>query len=72
MSYGVDYLHSHSGLERSLEFPKNTVLVDERYREVFEDGWTPVEDFKHEGVKYLKVPILAFIEHHGVFKNLDV
>ena len=72
MSYGADYLHSHSGLERTLEFPKNTVLVDEKYLDVFDGEDIGIEPFTHNGVKYLKVPILAFIAKRGVFKNLDV
>ena len=67
MSNGVKYLHSHSGLERELKFPKHTVLVDEEYGELFKEK--RVQPLKYAGIMYLKVPTLSFIKNGGVFKN---
>lgn len=67
MSNKVTYLHSHSGLERELKFPKHTVLVDEEYKGLFIEG--TIEPFKYNGVNYYKVPILSFVNKGGIFKN---
>lgn len=67
MSYGKDYLHSHSGLERELRFPKHIVLVDEKYGHLFKK-FVP---FKHGDIMYYKVPIMDFVKNGGVFKNLS-
>lgn len=69
MSQGVPFLHSHSGLERDLNFPKHTVLVDAIYASRFED--VPTTPFMHGKRKYLKVNILAFVHKGGRFKNLN-
>lgn len=66
MSVGKDFLHSHSGLERELKFPKHTVLVDERYGELFVDR----AQFQYNGVIYYKVSTIEFANKGGVFKNL--
>lgn len=68
MSAGVDFLHSHSGLERELKFPKKYVLIDEKYGEMFGDAL--VKPFTHEGRDYYKVNIYLFWRKGGVFKNL--
>lgn len=68
MSVGVTYLHSHSGLEKMLNFPKRVVLVDAQYRNMFLDCY--VETFSYNKVNYIKVPILTFVKRGGVFKNL--
>lgn len=67
MSYGKDYLHSHSGLERELRFPKHIVLVDEKYGHLFKKS----VPFKHGDIMYCKVPIMDFVKNGGVFKNLS-
>ena len=68
MSVGYNYLHSHSGLERELRFPKHTVLVDAKFEETFADCVT--KPFSHKGHNYLKVNILTFVKKGGTFKNL--
>ena len=68
MSYGHDYLHSHSALERMLEFPKHIVLVDKKYEDYFPG--MDIEDFTYHNVEYIKVPIMSFYNDYGVFKNL--
>lgn len=68
MSYGHTQLHSHSGLERLLNFPKHTVLVDAKYKDLFcEDV---IKRFVYNKVEYYQVPILLFVKKGGVFKNL--
>ena len=66
MSHGKDYLHSHSGLERELKFPKHIVLVDEKYGHLFTN---PIP-FVKGGISYCKVSISEFVHNGGVFKNL--
>jgi len=68
MSHGLIYLHSHSGLERFLAFPKHIVLVDAEFEELFPKD--VVEPFRYNKVDYVKVPILMFVDKGGVFKNL--
>lgn len=68
MSHGIDYLHSHSGLERELSFPKNIVLVDAKYKDLFKEK--EIKAFKYDGIEYYKVPILSFVKKNGQFKNL--
>lgn len=71
MSLQASYLHSHSALERELRFPKHVVLVDEKFRDMFNPDTT--KDFivgsGTERKVYLKVPILEFVKKGGVFKN---
>lgn len=69
MSYGKDYLHSHSGLERNLRFPKHTVLVDAKFAHMF--SGEPCVPFTHNRIEYVKVNILSFTNKGGVFKNLS-
>ncbi len=64
------YIHSHSGLERLLNFPKHTVLVDKRFEPVFID--TPHKAFTYGGIEYIQVNTLTFVERHGVFKNFSL
>ena len=69
MSHGLNILHSHSGLERDLKFPKHTVLIDTQFGHLFhKDTCVP---FKYNGVEYLKVNILQFVKNGGIFKNLS-
>lgn len=68
MSKGYDGLHSHSGLERDMNLPKNTVLIDKRYGYMFlAENSTMVT---HKKIDYYKVNILSFVKKGGVFKNL--
>ena len=75
MSLGITYLHSHSGLEREIKYPKHKVLVDEK----FENELLGTESkesikfnrMKHDGVTYIEVPIALFVNKRGVFKNLS-
>ena len=68
MSHGLTFLHSHSGLERDLRFPKHTVLVDAKFAHMF--SGEPCVPFIHKSLEYVKVNILAFVKKGGVFKNL--
>ena len=38
MSHGINYLHSHSGIEKEQDFPKREVLVDEEYLSLFSNA----------------------------------
>ena len=69
MSNGITFLHSHSGLERDLRFPKHTVLVDAKYANMF--SGEPCVPFKHNSIEYAKVNILSFVKKGGVFKNIS-
>lgn len=66
MSKGCDYLHSHSGLEIELKFPKHFVLVDEKYEKMFNYA----VPFVHNNTMYLKVRTIDFANNGGVFKFL--
>ena len=68
MSNGVNYLHSHSGLERELNFPKDVVLVDEKYRDMFPEDMRKLFIYKRR--EYYKVNIAYFVRKGGQFKNL--
>jgi len=68
MSTKYDTLHSHSGLERMLNFPKHLVLIDVKYGPDFDVK----ESFSYNGKEYYKVPIIDFVKHGGMFKNLSV
>ena len=71
MSHGLTQLHSHSGLERDLKFPKHTVLIDAAFgAQVHKHGFKTVLFLSH-GHEYLKVNILDFVNSGGVFKNLS-
>lgn len=67
MSGKFNILHSHSGIERELKFPKHLVLVDEEYKSLFIED--TISQFKYNGKIYYKVPVLAFVHKGGVFKN---
>lgn len=69
MSHGLIFLHSHSGLERDLRFPKHTVLVDAKFAYMF--SGEPCVPFTHNRIEYVKVNILSFANKGGVFKNLS-
>lgn len=68
MSYGHNYLHSHSALERELRFPKNTVLIDTEYGDLFGDAL--LKPFTYKKTNYFKVDIYMFWKKGGTFKNL--
>jgi hypothetical protein len=67
MSQNIGYLHSHSGLERDMNFPKHKVLVDEDYGEMFANK----QILKIKGNIYYKVDTYEFFKKGGVFKNLQ-
>lgn len=75
MSHEINYLHSHSGIERELKMPKHLVLVDERYEDFLLGGslkgQVKFHHVKYNGKTYLKVPIMMFVKNGGVFKNLN-
>lgn len=71
MSQGYSQMHSHSGLEGALGFPKHIVLVDAQFASVFHKIGVNTTPFRHHGVDYIKVPIMAFVLNGGVFRNLD-
>ena len=74
MSKGITYLHSHSGLERSLPETANDkfhVLIDEEYKNIFDACGVEVKKFSHKQKQYYKVPTYAFFRKGGVFKNLN-
>lgn len=71
MSQGITQLHSHSGLEGALNFPKHIVLVDAMFASQFHKRGVNTIPFKHNGVEYIKVPILEFVKEGGFFKHLD-
>lgn len=74
MSRGITYLHSHSGLERSLPetaSDKFHVLIDEEYKNIFDVCGIDVKPFKYKGIQYYKAPTYAFFMKGGVFKNLN-
>ena len=48
MSHGLTFLHSHSGLERDLRFPKHTVLVDAKFAHMF--SGEQCVPFTHDGI----------------------
>lgn len=71
MSQGINYLHSHSGIERSVpELAKDKfhVLVDEEYKKMFDGLAKP---FKYMHKQYYLVPTYSFFMKGGVFKNLS-
>ena len=71
MGYETQQMHSHSGLEGALGFPKHIVLVDARFASIFHKNGINTTPFKHMNVEYIKVPILAFVKCGGVFKNFN-
>ena len=76
MSQGYNFLHSHSGLEREIKYPKHKVLVDEEYEDMLTDG-TLKNQIKFSRVKlnnvtYIELPVSLFIKNGGIFKNLSV
>ena len=61
------YLHSHSALEREVKFPKYRVLVDEKFKAMFNP--LTARTLEYNKVRYLSVPIMEFVRNGGVFKN---
>lgn len=64
-------MHSHSGLERELQYSKHLVLVDECFADRFIDIAAYIKHLTIGKTKYIEVPILMFVEKGGVFKNFD-
>ena len=71
----VPYLHSHSGIERFSRDKdiknKSHVLVDAKFKHLFEDAATELSAVKYKDVIYYKVPTFAFVRKSGVFKNFN-
>ena len=63
-------LHSHSGIERELGLPKNVVLIDGRFVDMFVTGNTTPPQVSFEGRIYFKVPMSMFLKNGGIFRNL--
>lgn len=59
------FLHSHSGLEREKRFPKHTVLVDEKFGDMF----SFTKQFMYNGKMYYQVNTYEFVKMGGVFRN---
>lgn len=66
----MDVLHSHSGLEKALNFPKHIVLIDASFGSMFNPN--VIVPFRANGKDYYKVDILLFVKAGGQFKNFDV
>jgi hypothetical protein len=74
MSHGINYLHSHSGIERDVRDLANDkfhVLIDEEFKHMFDDCGVKLSPYMYMGVKYYKVPTYTFFRKGGVFKNLN-
>lgn len=56
-------------MERDMGFPKHFVIVDAVFSESLKGE--KIVPFSRNGRNYLKVPILAFVKHGGVFKNMS-
>ena len=70
MSSGLTVLHSHSGIEREYRLPKNIVLIDTEFADLFPES--ELKPFKFYNRNYFKVDVLLFIKAGGVFKNLNI
>ena len=70
MSAGLTILHSHSGLERELKFPKHIVLIDTKFASLIHALGANTEPFRFGSKDYVKAPVMAFVKAGGVFKNL--
>lgn len=74
MSHGINYLHSHSGIERDvmeLSHDKFHVLIDKEYKHLFDECMPDVKPFTYKNIQYYKVPTYAFFCKGGAFKNLN-
>lgn len=69
MSRNITQLHSHSALERELRLPKNIVLIDAEYEDLFKGQI--IWPFRFNGIDYFKVNILHFVNNGGIFKNFS-
>lgn len=67
MSKKFNMLHSHSGLEREMKFPKHFVLVDAQFKNMFIE--CNIKPITYGGRTYYQVPTLAFAKKGGFFKN---
>lgn len=68
----ANYLHSHSGLERSLKETANDkfhVLIDEEFKDMFPKKMAIPFFFKNH--QYYKVPTYDFAYKGGAFKNFN-
>ena len=54
MSHGINYLHSHSGIEREvrdLAKDKSHVLIDKEFKHIFDDCGVKLIPYKYMGVE---------------------
>ena len=69
------FIHSHSGLEKTLHDKdianKSHVLVDEIYEEFFTEHLPKIKRLRVGEVTYLKIPILTFVRCGGVFRAFE-
>ena len=65
MSHTVDFLHSHSSIERDMKLPKHYVLIDEEYKHMFLEAKLVMVGRK----RFYKVGTFDFVCKGGVFKN---
>lgn len=70
MSKNIPKLHSHSGLEGILNFPKHIVLIDACFGAQVHKYGANTTPFTYRGKEYLKVEILDFVKAGGIFKYL--
>ena len=71
MSLNVEYMNSHSGLERELNMPKHLVLVDAQFAGRFIGKGIKTTPFEYLKIKYAKVPTMQFVNLGGIFKNFS-
>ena len=71
MSLGFSVLHSHSVLERELNFPKHTVLIDGCFSPVVHSKGGKTVPFHIRNKAYAKVSVPDFVRAGGVFKNFS-
>lgn len=69
MTANFKRLHSHSGIEKKLLFPKNIVLIDKEYVHLFPSE--QVSKNVYNQTEYYRVPIMSFVRKGGVFKNFE-
>lgn len=69
MSINTNYLHSHSGIEREIHMEKRFVLIDEKFNKMFVDCGTELVPYYYQNKKFYKVPIMAFVNKGGIFRN---
>lgn len=62
-------LHSHSEIEGKLLMPKNRVLVDERFRDMFGEFCNPKTLVVYQRERFYSVPTILFVRKGGIFQR---